>query len=335
MKEIYSIVIVISVNRMSDVKNETTQLLKYLILIGNVLCLTVRKLNQKSAKIPVHKLKETTGLGIYMKRFFSTDNTGFERMEAHRDDHYIFILQECGYSEFVIDFKKIEVNGFAVHYLMPGQVHEINIVHQSSFFFMAIDTSLVDLKYRDIFEKLVLHHQSLEPLPDQARQISRSVELLYDVYQQPLQQGINDQILHSLASAYIGMVAAVYEANEPIKDKRNPRPEIITREFKRLLSSQFKTLKSPAEYAEALYLSLSYLTEAVKSITGFPVGYWIHQEIILEAKRLLYYSDMNVKEIAFSLGYEDHTYFSRLFAKVAGCSPLQFRKQYRGGKDCL
>jgi AraC-like DNA-binding protein len=49
----------------------------------------------------------------------------------------------------------------------------------------------------------------------------------------------------------------------------------------------------------------------------------------MEAKRLLYYSDMNVKQIAHTLGYDDHAYFSRQFRKVTGITPLGFRVQYR------
>ncbi|MCD8194276.1 MAG: helix-turn-helix domain-containing protein [Tannerellaceae bacterium] len=55
---------------------------------------------------------------------------------------------------------------------------------------------------------------------------------------------------------------------------------------------------------------------------------WIQYEIILQAKRLLYYTTMNIKEIAHTLGYEDHAYFTRLFTKVADMSPGQFRKKY-------
>ena len=62
--------------------------------------------------------------------------------------------------------------------------------------------------------------------------------------------------------------------------------------------------------------------------TGFPISYWIHQQVVLEAKRLLYYTNMDVKEIAFSLGYEDPTYFSRLFSKVTGISPGAFRQKF-------
>jgi AraC family transcriptional activator of pobA len=54
------------------------------------------------------------------------------------------------------------------------------------------------------------------------------------------------------------------------------------------------------------------------------------QEVVLEAKRLLYYSRLNVKEIAYELGYEDHTYFSRLFKQNTEMTPLAFRRIYHG-----
>jgi len=78
-----------------------------------------------------------------------------------------------------------------------------------------------------------------------------------------------------------------------------------------------------------LNVSETYLNEALKKVTGLSVSYWIQQEVLLEAKRLLYYSEMNVKEIAHTLGYTDHTYFSRLFKKTEGTTPLLFRTHYR------
>jgi YesN/AraC family two-component response regulator len=48
---------------------------------------------------------------------------------------------------------------------------------------------------------------------------------------------------------------------------------------------------------------------------------------MLEAKRLLFHSSKSVKEIAHDLGYEDHSYFSRLFNKSTGMTALAFRKK--------
>ena len=87
------------------------------------------------------------------------------------------------------------------------------------------------------------------------------------------------------------------------------------------------TTKRPTEYADTLNISSDYLNECVKNTTGNSVSYQIQQRIILEAKRLLYYSDKSVKEISFELGYDDYPYFSRLFTKVAGITAPDFRKQ--------
>jgi AraC family transcriptional activator of pobA len=78
-----------------------------------------------------------------------------------------------------------------------------------------------------------------------------------------------------------------------------------------------------------LHVSPAYLNECVKTTTGHSVSYWIQQQIILEAKRLLGYSDLSIKEIASGLGYDDYAYFTRLFTKAGGCTPARFRKKYR------
>jgi len=71
---------------------------------------------------------------------------------------------------------------------------------------------------------------------------------------------------------------------------------------------------------------LGHLNETIKKATGSTVSYWIGQEIFSEAKRLLNYTDADVKQIAYELGYADQAYFVRFFRKLSGLSPLGFRK---------
>ena len=100
-------------------------------------------------------------------------------------------------------------------------------------------------------------------------------------------------------------------------------------QFKDLLTNEIRQVKSPEAFAAKLNISEAYLSEILKKTTGFPPSYWIQQEVVMEAKRLLYHSDLTVKEISHTLGYTDHSYFSRLFNKITGISALTFRKQYR------
>ena len=53
----------------------------------------------------------------------------------------------------------------------------------------------------------------------------------------------------------------------------------------------------------------------------------IHDRIITEAKRLLFYTDKSVKEIAFELGFEDAAHFSRFFKNSTDQNPSGFRKK--------
>ncbi len=86
-------------------------------------------------------------------------------------------------------------------------------------------------------------------------------------------------------------------------------------------------MKKPSEFAAIMNVTVSHLNDTVKSVTGFPVTYYIQQELMWEAQRLLFHSDLSVKEIAETLGFDDAQYFNRIFSKVIGMSPGTFRKK--------
>jgi transcriptional regulator len=49
---------------------------------------------------------------------------------------------------------------------------------------------------------------------------------------------------------------------------------------------------------------------------------------ITEAKRLLLYTTLNINEIAFKLGFEDNSYFAKIFRQKTSFSPTAFQKKY-------
>jgi len=74
-------------------------------------------------------------------------------------------------------------------------------------------------------------------------------------------------------------------------------------------------------------LSTSYFSYLFKRETGTTVTDFINNLRIGLAKNLLRSSSFSVKEIAAQTGYKDQNYFSRIFKKYTGLSPIQFRKQ--------
>ncbi|BAV08338.1 transcriptional regulator, AraC family [Filimonas lacunae] len=90
---------------------------------------------------------------------------------------------------------------------------------------------------------------------------------------------------------------------------------------------QEQGLPSVNNIAGRLYLSPRYLTDLLKQETGKTALELIHLALISEAKNLLKTADQGVAEIAYYLGFENSSYFTRLFKKQTGMKPLEFRKQ--------
>jgi len=91
---------------------------------------------------------------------------------------------------------------------------------------------------------------------------------------------------------------------------------------------QEKGLPTVAMFAAELHTSPKYLSDLLKQETGKTAIDLIHIFLVSEAKNLLNGGDLTVAEIAYSLGFENPPYFSRLFKKETGISPNQFKKQH-------
>ncbi|HWK04280.1 MAG TPA: helix-turn-helix transcriptional regulator [Puia sp.] len=290
--------------------------------------------------IPIHKLEESTDQGFQIEKVDSSNEATNDAklMGAHRDDHYIFLLQERGRSKCMVDFQVFTLQKNTLLFVLPGQVHRyIDSDKAMEGWFVALDAGLVPEPFRSTLGDPLLSKKPLSPDVSTLEPLLQCLRLIYGITRQQPALPYSRQIVHGLLTSFVALVAAVYtqQSGCPSEDRSKdlwekvPRSLAITQSFRKSLSLRYKTCKNPAEYAAALNLSLSYLNEVVKATTGFPVSYWIQQEIVLEAKRLLYYSDCSVKEIAHELGYEDHTYFSRLFKKTVSLTPGEFRRRYR------
>lgn len=114
---------------------------------------------------------------------------------------------------------------------------------------------------------------------------------------------------------------------------RIPGSELdIFRDFSRLLEIHFREKHNVADYAELLHMAPKTLTHKFKNLNLESPNQFIINRILLEAKRLLFYTDKPVKEIAYDLGYEDPAYFNRLFTNKTGNTPANFKKNYTSGK---
>lgn len=102
--------------------------------------------------------------------------------------------------------------------------------------------------------------------------------------------------------------------------------ELLERQFPIERIEQPLELKTAQDFANHLNIHVNYLNSAVKKATGKSTSTHIADRIIVEAIALLNYTNWNITEIAFSLGFEYPTYFNKFFKKKTGKSPTQIRQ---------
>lgn len=276
-------------------------------------------------KIPTHKISEKLHGDIALLRYISENEQVPAINYAHRDDYYMFFFVEKGKCKLLLDFEEYEITANTVHCILPGQVHLPVGPINACGWGLAVDSMLVKDEYKEVFEKGSLFKRDTKLSNEAINELKQCV-LAIQKRLKPKRQPIEQHIIHDLLSYFIGMIAETYQKDFPISE--NNRLATITLQFKTLLSANYQSLKRPSQYASKINLSSIYLNEAVKKTTGMSVSDCIQNEIITQAKRLLYYTDSSIKEIALKLGYEDWAYFTRLFTKVSKLTPTQFRKEY-------
>lgn len=102
--------------------------------------------------------------------------------------------------------------------------------------------------------------------------------------------------------------------------------ELLERQFPIDAPDQIITLKNANEFATQLNIHTNTLNRALKEVTGKTTTELIAERILKEAKALLQFSNWDMAEIAYSLGFEHASNFNIFFKKHTAHSPLQYRK---------
>ena len=124
-------------------------------------------------------------------------------------------------------------------------------------------------------------------------------------------------------------MAIMAELDLLFKSKEQPqmtRGFKMVLEFKNLLLRHIRDNPKPADLAEKLHISVNHLNKVLKQNTQFSTSDWIAKRQVVEAQLMLKHSDLSVTEIAYHLGFDDPSYFSKFFARHTKVTPTQYKK---------
>jgi AraC-like DNA-binding protein len=150
-------------------------------------------------------------------------------------------------------------------------------------------------------------------------------ETLWKMFRIEMDSNDNLQIdmLQMMLKRYLILCARLFKLQSSYPNEKFELD--VVREFNFLVEQHFKTKHSVSEYANLLNKSPKTISNIFSKMGAKTPLQYIQERRILEAKRLLSYSDMQIQEIAYEIGFDDVQAFSRFFRNQIGVSPSTFR----------
>jgi AraC family transcriptional regulator, transcriptional activator of pobA len=282
-------------------------------------------------KIPIHDFSKDDATSIRFQLSPLEKKSKYNAMEPHRHNYYeIFIFTKGGgYHE--IDFERILIESGSVHFVSPGQVHILSRSPESYGYVLMFsrDFYSLNLKNKDIlFELPFLNNASSKPyLNLNTKDFAVFFQLLESIKNEADQDSVaNEDVIRSYLNILLLKSRNFYNHLYDDSNLNTSTLHVLFYKFRTLVEQNYRTLHLVKEYAELLSTTPEHLNEIIKKISGKTASDVISDRIILEAKRLLLFSEFSNKEIAFFLSYEDPSYFSRFFKNKTGLSPGEFKE---------
>ena len=232
----------------------------------------------------------------------------------HRHDFYSLVWFTHSVGINVIDFEEYEIKPDRLFLMHPKQVHNWSYSKNSKGYILVFDKHFIkefplQLLRTVFFDVSLKDRQLLQPLFENLIEESNRNDKLSETM---VASGVSFLVLQ------LKRLAACQKPNEKVHSETMLK-------FSELIAHSISENLSVKAYAERLHITVDKLNEICKKSYGQTPKTIILNKKITEAKRLLYFTDLSVKEIAFQLGFEDSSYFSRLFKQKTKHSPTHFK----------
>lgn len=259
--------------------------------------------------------------------------------KPHIHSFYQIIWFKSGSGKHFVDFHEYDVSENTIFFIAKNQVHAFDqnlgyegyVIHFSEDFLVQKENDV------DFFLKCSMFNN---PYQQPSCCVGSGNEYKLDEYISQMQIELlehkkygQEELLRLYLKAFLIQVQRrKYELEEQDKGVApfvvdEKRGQLIR--FVNLIEENYTKGLPVSSYADMLFVSLRTLSNLTLQLVNKKPSQMIHERIILEAKRLLLHSDLNVNQIGDKIGFEDPSYFVKYFKKYTNQSPVSFRKSFQ------
>ncbi|MEM6963515.1 MAG: AraC family transcriptional regulator [Bacteroidota bacterium] len=249
----------------------------------------------------------------------------------HRHDYYTIMLIQSAKGKHIVDYQTFLFSNYEIHFVSPGQIHIVDLEEKPQGWVLTFSRDF--LLENNIPESFISNINLFRgfgdspPLKIDEQIFDRLFGILREMETcMPLELKYRNRALGAFLQLFL-----IFSSNSQNLDatqlKEDHKGVCILRDFKQLVESNYDQWHKVKNYASEIHISPKHLSQTVKDITGKTAKTFIQDRILLESKRLLLHTELNINEVAYQVGFEEPLHFSSFFKKRVGDSPTKFRER--------
>lgn len=244
----------------------------------------------------------------------------YDYKQLHRHDYFEVIFIENGEGTQLIDFTNLAITSGKVFIVYPGQIHLLK---------RETAQGLVLQFRKNLFEHLhpLKHHNFYNQLPE-LHCDTAVFSHLYDLssrIQQILQQPAGTALSLQKAYSYLQVILISLLELQQARIGDN-KTSFMLAQFISLITENIRQKRKVSEYAELMNCTPDKLNEICKKGLGKTALEMIHEELMMEIRRLLLLNEISQKEITYELNFDTPGNFNAFVKSKTGLTPGQLQK---------
>jgi AraC-like DNA-binding protein len=251
--------------------------------------------------------------------FLQKENSGME-VDILRSDRFEMLWMREGSGTLLVDKQQYSVKPDVIYCIAPGHPRRFQVENRASGCYICFTPDFIQLSEnnRDGFLWFAEYDNFLTvPAIQIDKEIRREMEEIVRQMKKEFSTYLANrpEMLKGLLNIFTLYFSGMAQINF---DSCQFREINLSKDFFALLKKHYITKKMVCDYANDLNVSPGYLNRAMKKISGYTASHHIQQHIILEAKRKAIHQGTSMKEIAYQLGFDNPSHFSKFFKRNSG-----------------